>query len=237
MTAAKGIGPRPGGAGLRGFTLLEMLVALAVFGVVGVMAARILAGMVEVGDFTRERGAALADIQRAFGIIARDVEQLTFRSVRDDLGDSLPACTVGTGATLAEFTRAGWQNPLGYARSELQRVAYTHEGEELVRTFWPVLDRSPATRPVRQILLTGVSQAQFVALDAGGEEHGFWPSTSEQGEQGGAPAALELRLRFERRGAVERLWVTPAGFPAIPEADPDAPPNAPPEQAPEAPSS
>lgn len=204
-----------------------MLVALAVFGVIGVMAARILAGMVEVGDFTSERGAVLADIQRAFGVIARDVEQLTHRPVRDDLGDSLPACTVGTAGALAEFTRAGWQNPLGYARSELQRVAYTHEGEDLVRTFWPVLDRSPATRPVRQVLLTGVRQADFVVLDAAGDEHGFWPLASGQGEQAVELAALELRLRFERHGTVERLWVTPTAIAAMPEADPNAPLDAP----------
>lgn len=212
-----------------------MLVALAVFGVIGVMAARILAGMVEVGDFTRERGAVLADVQRAFGIIARDIEQLIHRPVRDDLGDSLPACAVGTAGALAEFTRAGWQNPLEYGRSELQRVAYTHEGEELVRTFWPVLDRSPATRPVRQVLLTGVRQADFVALDSVGDEHGFWPLASGQGERGGQDeqggqektlAALELRLRFERHGTVERLWVTPAALAPMPEADPNAPPDA-----------
>ena len=200
-------------AGCRlGFTLVEVLVALAVFAIIGVMAARILAGMVDISEFTQQRGQVLAATQRAFAIIERDIEQLAHRPVRDEMGDPTAAVTVG-GVTLAEFTRAGWQNPLGYPRPELQRVAYVVEDDTLVRKFWPVLDRAPDTEPVAQTLLTGVAAATFVARDSDGGEHSYWPA----GAAGGELVAMGLRLRLEEHGEIERLWLTPMAVDLAPE--------------------
>ena len=203
-----------------GFTLVEILVALAVFAIIGVMAARILAGMVDISEFTQERGQVLAETQRAFAIIERDIEQLAHRPVRDELGDTMKAVTVG-GQTLAEFTRAGWQNPLGYPRPELQRVAYALEGDTLVRLFWPVLDRAPDTEAVAQTLLTGVTAAMFVARDGDGGEHTYWPAETGGG---GRLVAMGLRLRLRGHGEIERLWLTPVAVGLAPKEG-EGPPN------------
>ncbi len=211
----------------RGFTLLEMLVALAVFAVIGVMAGGILSGMVEMSEFTHQRGNALQQTQRALSVIERDVLQLAGRTVRNEFGASVPALTVG-GETLAEFTRAGRRNPLGEPRAQLQRVAYVLRDDALLRLFWPVLDRADDTRPVAQTLLTEVENASFVLHDAEGQEHAYWPSPSEGGEA--QPAALELRLRLEDQGHLKRLWLTPATLDFAPreaEQPPDGDPDAP----------
>ena len=204
-----------------GFTLLEMLVALAVFGVVGVMAGRILTGVMDMSEFTRGRGDALADAQRAFAIIERDVTQLAHRSVRDEFGLPAPALTIGGGATLAEFTRAGWRNPLAAPRTQLQRVAYAQEADTLVRLFWPVLDRADATEPLAQTLLTGVDQMTFLVRDAAGGEHAYWPLG---GDAANAPAAIEVRLRLASHGPVQRRWLMPTAKAFGPRAG-DAPPD------------
>lgn len=200
----------------RGFTLLEMLVALAVFAVIGVMAGRILSGMVDMSEFTYERGDALAQAQRAFAVIERDVLQLAARPVRDEFGQTAPALALGRG-TLVEFTRAGWRNLLGEPRAQLQRVAYALRDDSLLRLFWPVLDRADDTRPRAQTLLTGVVDATFVVRDASGGEHTRWPAADGDGEV--RPAALELRLRLEEHGHLKRLWLTPT---TVEFAPPDA---------------
>ena len=189
----------------RGFTLLEMLIALGVFAIIGVMSSQILGGIVDLSQTVRDRGDRLAELQRAMFIMGRDMEQLTRRWVRDEQGDPTAAITIG-GAALIEFTRRGWQNPLGLPRSELQRIAYRLEEDRLVRVFWPVLDRGPGTEPIAQVLLVGVEQAAFVAYDDDNEEHGYWPLDLPTGEESAVLAAIHLRLAHDTYGQLERLW-------------------------------
>ena len=192
------------------FTLMEMMTALAVFGVIGLMATQILTGTIQLGEATRVRGEALSDLQRAIDIIGRDVMQFCRRTVRDELGDSKDPVTIAD-TSLIELTRLGWQNPLGRPRSTVQRVAYVHRDDALVRLFWPVLDRAGGSRPIPQVLLKGVAEASFAAHDDQGEEHGFWPLLPSDDEVAPELAAVGLALRLERYGRIERLWMVPPG--------------------------
>ena len=209
--------------GTAGFTLLEILVALAVFAIVSVLATRILGSIVDLADATGERGAALADVQRALAVVERDVEQMVRRPVRDELGDLGPAVAIG-GATLVEFTRQGWQNPLAKPRTTLQRVAYAHRGEQLLRLYWPVLDRAPGSAPVVQVLLDGVAEADFIAHDDVDQEHRYWPPGKESGVD---LAAVELRLQTAAFGRLARLWLVPAGAESLPALAAETPEQAP----------
>jgi len=199
---------------------MEMMTALAVFGVIGLMATQILTGTIRVGEATRDRGEALSDLQRAMDIIGRDIRQLTRRSVRDELGESTEPVTIA-GTSLLELTRLGWQNPLGQPRSDVQRVAYVHRDDALVRLFWPVLDRAPGTQPVVQILLKGVAEAAFTAHDDQGEEHGFWPLVPPEDEVAPELAGVGMALRLERYGPVERLWAVAPGSAFLDTQEPD----------------
>ena len=198
----------------RGFTLMEVLVALAVFAVIGVLAAQILRQMTDFGGYAVERGGLLTDAQRALEIMRRDIEQLAHRPVRDAFGDVGTPVAMGTGGRLLEFTRLGWRNPLGEQRSDLQRVAYASDGDELHRLFWRVLDRAPGSEPSRQLLLGGVSEVAFTALDSVGDEHDVWPPVAP-GDDANEPeprlAGLRLRITTDEFDVI-RLWSTPQGF-------------------------
>ena len=208
--------------GQAAFTLMEMMTALAVFGVIGLMATQILTGTIRLGETTRERGEALSDVQRAMDIIGRDIMQLTRRSVKDELGEGTSPVTI-SGTSLLELTRAGWQNPLAKPRSELQRVAYVHREDALIRLFWPVLDRSPGSEPIPQILLKGVAEASFTAHDDEGEQHGFWPLVAAEDEVASELAAVAMALRLERYGHVERLWLVAPGAADVTAGEPSDP--------------
>lgn len=192
----------------RAFTLLEMMVALAIFAVIGVMSSRILAGVVELSDVVASRGEALGELQRAIAIVERDIEQGTRRSVRDGWGNAIHAIVAGD-EYLLELTRLGWQNPLAEPRSELQRVAYALRDDALLRLYWPVLDRAPETEPVIQVLLTGLEGASFVLHDSGGEEHRHWPQPPRRDGELGHVAAIALELDSATFGRIERLWMLP----------------------------
>ena len=185
-----------------GFTLMEVLVALAVFAVIGVLATQILRQMTDFGGHAAERGGLLTD-----------VEQLAHRPVRDVFGDAGSAVAMGGGERLLEFTRLGWRNPLGEQRSDLQRVAYAWDGNELHRLFWRVLDRAPGSEPSRQLLLSGVSDVAFTALDSAGDEHEVWPlaTAGDSDDQELRLAGLRLRITTDEFDAM-RIWPTPQGF-------------------------
>jgi len=205
-----------------GFTLVEMMTALAIFGVIGLMATQILTGTIRLGETTRDRGEALSDVQRAMDIIGRDIMQLTRRTVLDELGESTEPVVV-SGTSLLELTRLGWQNPLGKRRSELQRIAYVHRDDTLIRLFWPVLDRAPGSEPIAQVLLKGVTEASFDVHDDQGELHGFWPLVEAEDETAPELAAVGMALRLERYGHIERLWPVVPGASEIGDAEVSGP--------------
>ncbi len=194
----------------RGFTLMEVLVVLSVFAIVGVIASQIVTRVLDNQRTLAERGDRLADVQRAMLILQRDVLQLNPRGVRDELGDPLEPLMIGADG-LAEFTRAGWRNPLKLPRSELQRVGYLVQDDTLYRTYWPALDRAPDTEAVLQELLPGVTRIEFFAVDVSGNEHSFWPLLGDYAtDPSTALAGVGMRLEAEPFGEVERLWAVPS---------------------------
>ena len=185
----------------RGFTLVEVLIALAVFAIVGLMSAQLLSRTLANHEVLGERSTRLAEVQRTMLILKRDLMQISGRSVRDLFGDSLPPVMIGADGMM-EFSRSGWRNPLNSPRAEMQRVAYRFHDGHLHRAWWSVLDRAQDSEPVVQRLLSDVEQVEFFALDGNGDEHSFWPK-----RLGDAPlVAIVMRLECEPFGVVERIW-------------------------------
>lgn len=197
---------------LRGFTLLEMLVALAVFAVLGLMSSQMVARVFDVHKVAIARGERLGELQRAIQVMQRDVLEMAARSVRDEMGDTLPTMRIGSDLAL-ELTRAGWRNPLGQRRSELQRVGYVMRDDILYRYYWNVLDRAEDTKPVEQELLHDVSNFEVSAVDAGGNEHAFWPiAGGGDSDPSTRLVAIQVRVTVAPFGEITRLWDVPTTF-------------------------
>ena len=194
----------------RGFTLIEMLVVLAIFSVVGLIASQLVSRTINSHAIMSERGARLVEVQRAMQILKRDVMQLTNRPIRDMLGDPIEPIRIGSDG-LIEFSRMGWRNPLQQQRAELKRVAYIVEDGDLYRSYWSVLDRAQDSEPVVQKLLGDVEQVEFFALDAAGNEHTFWPLLGSFADDPNTRlVALIMRVEATPFGIVERLWPVPS---------------------------
>lgn len=193
----------------RGFTLMEILVALGIFAIIGVMASQLLRQTIEVADLLSDRGDRLVELQRAMSVISRDLEQVTNRSVRDEYGEPLDALLIDTHGGF-QFTRLGWSNLLNKPRSNLQRVEYLFVDDVFIRRYWPVLDRADTTQPIDQELLTDVGELEFFLLDSTGIEHVAWPPLSESLD--GTPQeaiAFQLNINVAPFGEVSRMWLLP----------------------------
>jgi general secretion pathway protein J len=196
-----------------GFTLVELMVAIAVFAVFAALAYGGLQAVVKQRTNSDRSMARLSEVQRAVRVVASDLEQLNPRPVRDRLGDTeQPALVAGPRAEFPlELTRGGWSNPLGAPRPTLQRVAYLLDGDKLVRLQWNVLDRTQANEPARWDLLTGVKSMVVRFLDPERQWHDDWPP------EGGddltrlrlQPIAAELTIELDDWGTIVRLLEIP----------------------------
>jgi general secretion pathway protein J len=191
----------------NGFTLIEIMVAVAVFGVMSVLAWGALSNSLSNTDLLTERMNRLQAIQRTIRFLSSDLLQATPRSVRNELGDTrLPAMLSSLSGNFAiEFTHGGWRNPAGLPRSTLQRTAYRLEDDELVRYHWRVLDRTYANEPVATVLLDNVESLLFRFYTDTGEPTDVWPPQGGPANLRMRPRAVEIILTLPDEGEVTRL--------------------------------
>lgn len=190
----------------RGFTLLEVLVAVSIFALIGLGTNGVLKTVINTRDMTMAYSRQISDLQRALAVIERDLVQLSNRGVRDELGDPLDALVVGGDQYYLEFTRSGWRNPALVPRSNVQRVAYELVDKELLRHYWIVLDRAEDSEPITQRLLEGVEDFQVDVITQDGEITYLWPvEDHEDSPFQELPARLELIVSLAELGEVRKL--------------------------------
>jgi general secretion pathway protein J len=193
----------------KAFTLIEVLVAMAIFAILSALAYGTLSQTLLSAEILSDRMDRLQALQRTMRMLTDDLHQLSPRPVRDELGDNFgPALSTGFQSGFAiELTRSGWNNPMVLPRSTMQRAAYRIEEDELVRYHWNVLDRTLSNEPVSVVLLDRVESLQFRFFQGDGEYIDQWPPLSQDGPANMRlrPRAVEIVLRLEGEGEITRL--------------------------------
>ncbi|MGD8709390.1 MAG: type II secretion system minor pseudopilin GspJ [Ectothiorhodospiraceae bacterium] len=193
---------------VSGFTLLELLVAVAIFALVSAMAYSGLHSVLSSQQSVRDEAERIAALQRAFTVLETDLEQAAARGIRDQYGGTQPAMVTDTGRLL--FTRAGHRNPLGRRRSNLQRVGYGRDEEgRLIRYSWRALDQPFEAEPQERPLLDDVDDVSFRFLTEDNQWVEDWPPLVPQGEPPALPVAVTLRIDLPDYGRLQRTFRMP----------------------------
>lgn len=192
---ARRCSPRRNRAVCRGFTLMEVLVAISIFALIGVASYRVLNSVLQADERVAARSEQMRAINRAFWLLQQDAEQLLRRNVRDANGVISATdnylLVQNDGELPLQFTRGGRANPLGLPRSSMQRVAYAvghhpeyeqsdsqHYHEErryLLRYTWPMLDGAgDKTKAQVQIVLPDIESMTIGVLTKQGTQTN-WP--------------------------------------------------------------
>lgn len=196
----------------RGFTLLEMLIALAVFAVMSMVAYQGLRAVLDADRISREQAQRLADLQVTLSVLERDLAQVVDVVVRDEFGDRLPPLRLRPGgeAVRLELVRAG-----AGGEQRLRRTAWRLTERGLERELWPgvdVVDRdSMRVRPFADLVgeqqRLGVDSGfAFVVRTASGLERvDAWPPLDGDPAATQLPLAVELVLDVPGVGEIRRL--------------------------------
>ena len=183
----------------RGFTLLELLIAMVIFSFMSIMAYGALSNILTSNAVIASQEKKLKKLQRAMMFIERDMRQIVPRPRRSSYDEQSKALASGLDDEgIIEFTRAGNSNPTDAVRSSLQRVRYDVEDKKLLRKSWNLVDHIDA-EPVTMPLLDEVESFTLRFLD----KNNAWKENWNEVKL--IPKAIELTLEHKHWGKIIRL--------------------------------
>lgn len=196
-----------------GFTLIEILVALAIFAIMALAAYRGLSTMLDARQRIEQENSKWRGVALFFARLENDLEATLARPVRgaSDLGlAALTGSTMLHGEDDAQlaFTRNGYAGQSGKL-SAPQRVGYRLRGETLELLTWSALDQAPRSHPEISTGLAGVTQFALRYLDQTGNWQTQWPLPGQTEQNSGLPAAVEARLTLHSGETLTRVFALP----------------------------
>lgn len=198
---------------INGFTLIEVLVALFIFAIVGVMAASSLQTLLRNHRVMQRKNTELLQLNLAMALLRRDISQAIDRPIMGENGNQV---AFSGAQDSMMFTRAGLINPLNISeRSNMQRIGYAFQGGVLTRLTWSVLDQPPDAKAESQPLLTGIRSIEWQYIGDGGQKSFTWPMTNQRKQTDAAPrsalpSTVLMVLHFQDGGVISSAFSIPA---------------------------
>ncbi len=196
---------RPFGPRGTGFTLIEVLLALAIFGVISVLAYRATATLTDSEVRLSAEAQRWRTLEGLFTRFEADLRQAVPRASRTGSGVeppwlALPADSAGNAALV--FTRAGseFTSDPGMAG---QRIGYRLRGHAVEIAYWPQIDNPGNTQPTVFTLVDGVTAFRVEYLGPSGSWRQRWP----QPDDPDLPRAVRVYLTLDDGEAIERWFV------------------------------
>ena len=191
----------------RGFTLVELLVALLILVLLSMAGYRGLNAVLQARDQVAAETRKWQHLAFFFSRLDQDIAQVVRRTVRDEGGVTQAeffghAVVVDDNDAELTFTRAGIPDQ-STALLAPQRIAYRLEQGTIILLRWPILDQAPRTNPVRYPLLEGVREFKLRYLDRAGNWQTQWPSA---GQATGLPAGVEIALTLSSNEKITRVF-------------------------------
>lgn len=205
-----------------GFTLLELIVAVAIFAIVGTLAVGGLHSVLQADRITQEQSARLAEVEVMLALLERDLRHAVPVAPRDQFGDRQPPLSYSphTEPQALRLVRAG----LGGDR-RLARVEWRITPAALERYSVSIIDGAPEDAGTTRQFLRAHDREEggarrddtpleirfaFVSRQTG-ETRADWPPVDSGTNADNAPIPAQVILAFEdpELGAIERRIAIP----------------------------
>ncbi|WP_413285433.1 type II secretion system minor pseudopilin GspJ [Vibrio sp. MA40-2] len=191
-----------------GFTLIEVLVAIAIFASLSLSAYMVLNQIQRSNQLSLIKTDRLKQLQRAMIIIDNDFRQIALRQFRTDGEEASDKLIVwGNGLLQSDnnavlFTRLGWQNPQQmFPRGEVAKVGYRIVEHQLERIWWRYPDTPVGQDPLVTPLLNDVDDFTLRFYN-----QGSW--SNDWDEPLTLPEAVSITFTLQDYGRIERVYLT-----------------------------
>jgi general secretion pathway protein J len=187
----------------RAFTLIEVLVAIVILGVVALLAYRATAAMTDGEAHLTQESDRWRSLDMLLARLESDMRQAVPRSAR--MGTSaepswlaVPADSFGN--TVLAFTRAGPEFAVepGIAG---QRIGYRLRDGAIEALYWPQLDNVPGAMPAAYVLARDIDRFRVVELTSRNVWSSQWPLPGETN----IPRAVRIEIGLADGTTIERL--------------------------------
>lgn len=197
----------------NGFTLIEILIALAVFAILATITSSAMYYAFNTRDRITHQAERLVDLQLTITQIERDTEQIANRSIRVNGMQLLPAL-IGQNDKV-ELTRGGISNPLSSEkRSSLKRIAYLCKNKKLIRRSWVTIDPIDYNTYKERTLLRDLTQCEFAYVNQTLQVLSEWHGSSGPPNQNNSslPKAVRLTIGLQNNDNMSFLFIFPEGL-------------------------
>jgi general secretion pathway protein J len=190
-----------------GFTLIEVLIALAILALVAVLGYRGLASLTEGEARLTAEAVHWRNLDAFFARLEADARGALPREVRTGVGPgSVPepawiGNVAASGDAELRFSRAGPEFAVEPG-SAGQRIGYRLRDGTLEVLYWPYLDQPAAVAPEAYALVGDVARFRVAYLDARGAWRERWPALGEPA----VPRAIRVALTLADGEVIER-WL------------------------------
>jgi general secretion pathway protein J len=192
----------------NGFTLVEMMVALLIFGMLAAAGVSLLTFSVRAQASATERLDRVSDDQRFSLLLAADLAQAVPRATRDQLGANQRAF-VGTNGVgpdpVLRYVRSGWSNPDSAPRASVQRVEIALVEGRLERRTYAMADGSSAGTAT--VLANDVESLRLRYRDKGD-----WKEAWDAAGATAMPRAVEMVIKRRGEPALLMAFLVGAGL-------------------------
>ena len=164
----------------KGFTLVELLVAIAIFAVLSALGWKVFDYLAKVKDRNAMHEANLEQLQESYQQILRDTMQAVLLTANVK-GQQQPALVLQNGRF--NFSKTGVTDPLQQGISPHERVEYQYRADEkkLYRLKYRNLHQTGNDQPESSVMLDEVEAFEIMVLNP--NELSSWPESSIDPQQ------------------------------------------------------
>lgn len=158
-----------------GFTLVELLVAIAIFAVLSALGWKVFDYLIKIKERNTQHVQRLGQLQEAYQQVLRDTVQIV-PVTANVAGQVQPAVMLQNGQLT--FSKTGVTDPLMQGIPPEERVEYIYKADEkkLYRYKYKNLNQTGNVQPETSVLLDSVDQFQIMLLNP--NEMAQWPEVT-----------------------------------------------------------